>query len=129
MYNSSIGPKHWTLSSVTTPGQSGPESDGNEGALLIHQSPCITGTPSSDSVISKTHVGGWDITPLQICYRCIVQSQPIGLCLYNSIISLFVHISLSKYIHCAGIVYKELTSILIQVFCIVLYINKFGDRS
>ena len=35
---SSIWPIDWTLSGATTPGQSGPESDGNERVLCIPQS-------------------------------------------------------------------------------------------
>ena len=41
-----------TLSGATTPGQSGPECDGNEGVLCIPQSSCITEASSSDCLIS-----------------------------------------------------------------------------
>ena len=41
-----------TLSSATTPGQSGPESNGNEGVLCILQSASITGTSKSDCSVS-----------------------------------------------------------------------------
>ena len=44
MSNSSIWPIDRTLSGATTPGQSGPESDGNEGVLRIPQSSSIIGT-------------------------------------------------------------------------------------
>ena len=37
-----------TLSGGTTPGQSEPGSDGDEGVLCIHQSSSITGTTPSD---------------------------------------------------------------------------------
>ena len=40
-----------TLSGVTTPGYSGPESDGNEGVFHIPQSSSITGTSSSDFLV------------------------------------------------------------------------------
>ena len=40
------------LSSATTPGQSGPESNGKEGDLRIPQSPSITGTSPSDCLVS-----------------------------------------------------------------------------
>ena len=54
-FNPYIGP----LSVATTPGQSGPGSNGNEGVLRIPQSSRITGTSSSDFfiVISRTLVG------------------------------------------------------------------------
>ena len=42
----------WILSGATTPGQSGPGSDGNEGVLLISQSSSITGTSPSDCFVS-----------------------------------------------------------------------------
>ena len=40
------------LSGATTPGQSGSESDGNEGVLRIPQSSGITGTVPSDCLVS-----------------------------------------------------------------------------
>ena len=40
-----------TLSCVTTPGQSGPGSDGNKGVVRIPQSSCITGTSPSDCLM------------------------------------------------------------------------------
>ena len=40
---SSIWPIDRTLSGATTPGQSGPGSDGNEGVLRIPQNSSITG--------------------------------------------------------------------------------------
>ena len=44
LFNPLIGP----LSGATTPGQSGPGTDGNEGVLYIPQSSSITGTSPSD---------------------------------------------------------------------------------
>ena len=41
-----------TISDATTPGQSGPGSDGNEGVLFIPQSSSITGTSPSDCLVS-----------------------------------------------------------------------------
>ena len=52
MQFSSIKPIDWALSSATTPGQSGPESNGNEGVLCIPQSSSITGTSPSDCLVS-----------------------------------------------------------------------------
>ena len=46
MLHRSIWPIDRTLSGATTPGQNGPGSDGNEGILPTHQSPCITGALS-----------------------------------------------------------------------------------
>ena len=40
------------LSSATTPGQSGPGSNGHEGVLRIPQSSSITGTWPSNSLVS-----------------------------------------------------------------------------
>ena len=45
------------LSSVTTPGQSEPGSDDNEGVLCIPQSSSITGTSPSDCLVS--YPGHW----------------------------------------------------------------------
>ena len=62
-----------TLSGATTPGQSRPGSDGNEGVLSIPQS-------------SRTPVEG--LTPLQRCSWCILQLQPTGkdlTCIYSQI--------------------------------------------
>ena len=52
MQFSSIWPIDRTLSGATTPGQSGPGSNGNEGALRIPQSSSITGTSTSDCLVS-----------------------------------------------------------------------------
>ena len=49
---SSSWPMDRTLSGATTPGQSGPRSDGNEGVLCIPQSSSITGTLPSDCLVS-----------------------------------------------------------------------------
>ena len=49
---SSIWPRDKTLSGATILGQSGPGSDGNGGVLRIPQSSRITGTSSSDCVVS-----------------------------------------------------------------------------
>ena len=49
---SSIWPIDRTLPGATTPGQSGPGSDGNQGVLCIPQSSSITGTSPSDCLVS-----------------------------------------------------------------------------
>ena len=75
LFNPSIGP----LSGATTPGQSGPGSDGNEGVLRIPQSSSIAGTSPSDCLVSyqDTRWGG-GLTPLQRSSQCILQPQPTG---------------------------------------------------
>ena len=75
---SSILPIDRTLSGATTPGQSGPGSNGNAEVLRIPQSSSITGTSSSDCLLlyAEHSLGG--LTPLQKCSRCILQSQPTG---------------------------------------------------
>ena len=52
MSNSSFLPIDRTLSGITTPGQTGPGNDGNEGKLNISQSSSITGASSSDCFVS-----------------------------------------------------------------------------
>ena len=77
MQFSSIQPLDRALSGATIPDLSGPGSDVNEGMLCIPQSPIITGTSSSDCLVSCTRklVGG-SLTPLQRCRRCILQPWP-----------------------------------------------------
>ena len=48
LFNPEIGP----LSGASTPGQSGPGRNGNEGVLHIPQSSSITGTSPSDCLVS-----------------------------------------------------------------------------
>ena len=48
LFNPQIGP----LSGATTPGQSGPGSDGNEGVLCIPQSSSTAGTSPLDCLVS-----------------------------------------------------------------------------
>ena len=52
MQFSSIQPIDRAISDATTPGQSGPGSDGNEGLLCIPQSSSINGTTLSDCLVS-----------------------------------------------------------------------------
>ena len=52
MLFSAIWPIDMTLSGATTPGQSGPRSDGNEEVLRISQSSSITGNSPSDCFVS-----------------------------------------------------------------------------
>ena len=49
---SSIWPIGKTLSGATTPGQSGPGSDGNEGVVRIPQSLCIIRVSPSNCLVS-----------------------------------------------------------------------------
>ena len=49
---SSIGPRDRILSDATTPGQSGPGSNGNKGILCIPQSSSITGASPLDYLVS-----------------------------------------------------------------------------
>ena len=62
LFNPQIGP----YQSATTPGQSGPGSDGNEGLLRISQSSCTAGTSPSDCLVSYPG-------RLQRSSRCILQ--------------------------------------------------------
>ena len=50
---SSIWPIDRTLSGATTPGKSGPGSNGNEEVKSISQSSSITGTSPSDCLVSN----------------------------------------------------------------------------
>ena len=52
MHFTSIWPIDGTLSGATTPVQSKPGSNGNEGVLCIPQSSSITGTSPSDCLVS-----------------------------------------------------------------------------
>ena len=51
MSNSSIRPIDKTLSSGTTPDQSGPGSNGNDGVVCIPQSSKFTGSSQSDHLV------------------------------------------------------------------------------
>ena len=52
MSNSSIGPIDRTLSGATTPGQRRHGSNGNDGVLHIPKTSSITGTSTSDCLVS-----------------------------------------------------------------------------
>ena len=69
---------HRALSSATTPGQSGPRSDGNEGVLRIPQSSSTAGTSPSDCLVSYPGHSLGGLNPLQRSSRCILQPQPTG---------------------------------------------------
>ena len=67
-FNSSIRPLYGTLAATTTPGQSGPRSNGSESVLPIPQSSSTDSSPA-DGLVSYTghSFGGEDLTPLQRC--------------------------------------------------------------
>ena len=71
MSDSSILPIDKTVSGATTTGQSGPESDCNEGVFRILQSPRITGASPSDRLASYPgHIvgGSYSSASLQTVY-------------------------------------------------------------
>ena len=79
MQFSSILPRDMALSGATIPGRIRPGSNYNEGVLHIPQSPSITGTSSSDCLVSYLgHSFGGGLIPLQKCGLCILQPQPPG---------------------------------------------------
>ena len=80
LFNPQIGP----ISGATTPGQSGPGSNGNKGVLHILQSSSIIGTSPSDCLVSyRGHsLRGGGLTPLQRSSQCILQPKSIGQCVF-----------------------------------------------
>ena len=75
----SILPIDRALSGATTPGQSGPGSNGNEGVLCILPESSITGTSPSDCLVSyRGHSWGGRLTRRQMCSRCILPPQTTG---------------------------------------------------
>ena len=76
MSNSYLWPIDRILLGATTPGQSEPGSDDNEGVLRIPQSSSISGASPSDIFcgISRTLVREV-LTPIQRCSPCILQFQ------------------------------------------------------
>ena len=65
MWNSSIWHIDRILSGTTTPGQSGPWSDGSDGLLSIPQSSSITEASPSDCLVSNPgHSLGAGVLPL-----------------------------------------------------------------
>ena len=75
------------LSGATTPGQSGPGSDGDEVVVRIPQSSSIAWTSPSYCLVSYPgHSLGGGLTPLQRCSQCILQPQQTGQeCVYVSV--------------------------------------------
>ena len=65
----SIWPLDMTLSGATTPGQTVPGSDGNEGVLCIRQSSSITGTSPSDRLVS--YLGHSLVGVLLFCRKAV----------------------------------------------------------
>ena len=81
----SIWPIDRTISSATTPDQSGPGSDGNEEVICIRQSFSITGTSLSDCLVlyPEKSLGARGRTSLQRCSQCILLPKPTGKSFYN----------------------------------------------
>ena len=75
MLYSSICPIDRILLGATTPRQSGPGSDGNEGELWIPQSSSITGVSPADCVVSYARHSMGGILPICRDAVCILQPQ------------------------------------------------------
>ena len=75
MSNNSIWPTDRILSGATMPGQSGPGSNSNKAVLHISQNFSISGASSSDFFMSYPAYSLGNLTPLQKCSWCILQSQ------------------------------------------------------
>ena len=83
MTNSSIWPLDNTLSDTTTPGRSGPGSNGNEEYSTLSKALALL---ELHYQIVSCHLQDicWGIpTPLQRCSRCILQPQPTGPNIFN----------------------------------------------
>ena len=80
-----------TLSGATTPGQSGPGSDGNEGVLSIPQSSKTGASPSDCLVPYPGQLSGWCRNPLLRYSRCILQPQSTGVCSHAIYIYIYIY--------------------------------------
>ena len=69
---SSIWQINRTLYGATTPGQSTPVSNGNEGVLCIPQGSSITEVSPSDCLVSYQDTRSGSVTSLKKCSRCIL---------------------------------------------------------
>ena len=75
---SSNRPIDRNLPRPTTPGKSGPWNNSNKRVFCIRKSSIITGTPSSDCLVSYPEHSFGGLTPLQRCSWCILQPKPSG---------------------------------------------------
>ena len=91
MSNSSIWPLDRTLSGATTLGQSGPESDGNEGVHLIPQSSKTEATSSGRLMSYPRHFCGGEVLPLHRD-AFIVFYSPSWLGLYMCVRRIDMHV-------------------------------------
>ena len=77
---SSIWPVDRTLSRATSPGQSGPGNNGNEGVLRIPQSSCITGAALSDCFVSYLEHSLGESYPSAEMQSVYSTAQPTYMC-------------------------------------------------
>ena len=90
------------LLGATTPGQSRPGSDGNNGVLCISQSSSITGTSPSDCLVSYTGHSLWGSYPSakkQSVYFTAQADRPI--CNHQTNIYIYCHpqlFSVARYV-------------------------------
>ena len=96
MSNSSIWPINRTLSGTTTPSQSGPGSDGNEGVHHIPQSSNITGASPSDC--SMSYPG---------------HSFKRALLLYREAVGVFYYLSLLRQLTISPKIYGYITWLIV----------------
>ena len=76
MSNSFIWSIDRTLSGATTPGQSGPGSEGDEGVLSITQSSSITGASPSNGLSHKQDTRKGDGSYLSAEMRSVYSTAP-----------------------------------------------------
>ena len=106
-----------TLSGASTRGQSGPGSDGNEGALDIPQSSSINRTLQSDCLVSYLRRPlVWNLNPLQTFNRYILLITIVN-----------IYIVLSIPVKCWSLIY--MFSIIYTCSIKILIMIKYGDMN
>ena len=106
MSNSCIWPIGRALSGVTTPYQSGPGSNGNEGVLCIPQGSSITGPSPSDCLVSYQDIH-WEGGSYHLCI------DPVGVFYSHSRLGLSAYIKLAV----TWFVFLGTVSLTILNFC------------
>ena len=114
-----------TLSSATTPGQSGPRSNGNEGVLCILQISKYGASPLDGLMSYPGHSLEKGLTPLQRGSWCILQPKPTGLPLlvnynkttWNAVYTIqFVDWWIEKHRHWIGIGFDAMVTHSWQIY-------------
>ena len=124
MSNSSIWPIDRTLSGATTPCQSGPGSNGNEGLLWIPPSFTITGTSPSDCLLSCLR---HSLGVLPLCWDAFGVFYSPSWLRYEEVEEIYIYIYINLRSHDSKQLEADFTQVKFTATLKVIHVNSMTN--